>query len=62
MSPFPPLTGQRNGLISPQSYSSTSPPVSKSRLPKEEKYRALSEPEDCGDGEAPAPIARGDWG
>lgn len=38
MSPFP-LTGCRNGLISPQSHSSTSPPVSKSQLSKEEKFR-----------------------
>lgn len=60
MSPFP-LTGWRNGLISPQSHSSTSPPVSKSQLSKEEKFRACCGLEGWGDGKALAPpTPRGD--
>lgn len=50
--PLSPLTGRRNGLISPQSHSSTSPPVSKSQLSKEEKFRARCGLEDWGDGRA----------
>lgn len=58
MSPFP-LTGRRNGLISPQSHSSTSPPVSKSQLSKEEKFGAWCGLEDWGHGKGWHAPARG---